>query len=374
MIVFKYFWRILWTYKITILIYFGIFGVISLLSAKQNSPAEYKEVKAEIAIIDEDQSELSRHLSKYLTEKNDLYSKLEKEDIEEQIYMGMFDAVLVIPKGFGDNPAAENIEFHKNILSSNSHKVMAEISSYMMLWEICRKEDGSMDYDLLEKSLAQKAEIKLLGTSEEMMRQNIWVKRYVNAAAYPVIGLVITIIGLGMADFNEKRVVFRNNASGYSVSRFQGQILLAQSLFGVILWICLILLGIVLSKGDLMKTLSVGYGLNLAVFIITILSFSFFINNVVKNKQALSAIGNIAALGSSFVCGVFIPLELLGGFVIRIARFLPTYYYVLANEGIYSGTANWQVNMGIQLLFAFVFILLGFYVAKVHQRAGALEL
>lgn len=370
MIVFKYFLRILWTYKISIFLYFGIFGLISIMNMKQGSPTEYREIKAEIAVLDEDGSELSRHLTAYLTANNKILPAPERKDIDEQIFMGMFDLIVIIPKGFGENPMLEKLELNKNVLSTRSHKVIQEVSGYMLLWQISRQPDGSVDYALLDQALAQKAEIELLGKAGNTFGKEEWMKRYMNASAYPIIALIIFSIGMGMADFNNRRIAFRNKCSGYTLRYFQGQMFLSQLLFGVILWTWIILLGFILSGG----LISGQYSLNLAVFITTVLSFCFFLNNVVKNKQVLSAIANIVALGSSFICGVFIPLEYLGSLVLKIARFLPAYYFVLVNEAIFNESGDWQLNMAMQLLFALVFLLLGFYVAKTRQREKALEI
>ena len=42
----------------------------------------------------------------------------------------------------------------------------------------------------------------------------------------------------------------------------------------------------------------------------------------------------MVALGSSFLCGVFIPLAFLPDWVVSFAHLLPTYYYVDANNAI----------------------------------------
>ena len=40
----------------------------------------------------------------------------------------------------------------------------------------------------------------------------------------------------------------------------------------------------------------------------------------------------MVALGSSFLCGCFVPVEYMPDYVIKIAHVLPTYYFVANNE------------------------------------------
>ena len=106
---------------------------------------------------------------------------------------------------------------------------------------------------------------------------------------------------------------------------------------------------------------------------VTTLCLAFCLNMVVQSKPALSAIANIFSLGSAFVSGAFIPQEFLGGIALKLAHFLPAYYFINANDDIYTGSGDWLSDMGMQLLFAAAFSLVGYYLAKVHQREKALE-
>ncbi len=357
--------------------YLIMFGIIGIMAAQQSSSGEmiYKEAKAEIAVIDESPSEASQHFTAYLAKNNILLPAPAKQDIDEQIYMGLYDVIIVVPEGFEKYQAASQLEIYKSTFSSKAYKALQDISSYMFLLNISRDEQGAVRYELLDGALQEEAEIQLIAGDVKKANKAESFRRAMNASLYPVIAMVIFVVGMVMSDFNHKKVAFRNKCSGKSLRTFQTQMFLGQILFGALLWFLVMGMNLLVVKGMDFSQSDMGlYGLNMAVFIMTILSFSFFLNNIIRNKHTLSAISNIFALGSAFVSGAFIPLEFLDGFVLKIAAFLPSYYFVLTNEAIFSkNQALWR-NMGIQLLFAAAFLALGYYLAKLHQRESALEM
>ncbi|CDB12497.1 putative uncharacterized protein [Eubacterium sp. CAG:192] len=99
------------------------------------------------------------------------------------------------------------------------------------------------------------------------------------------------------------------------------------------------------------------------MFSICSLTIGFFIGNITQNKNAIGGIVNVVALGSSFLCGCFVPVEYMPDYVIKIAHVLPTYYFVANNELIkgmerFNFTAikplliNGAVVLGFSILFA----------------------
>ena len=105
------------------------------------------------------------------------------------------------------------------------------------------------------------------------------------------------------------------------------------------------------------------YITNSLVFTLCALTIAFFIGNLINNKDAINGIINVVSLGSSFLCGVFVPVALLPDFILKIAHILPTYWYVNTNEIIQNMetfTFNSQIfrNILILLLFSLSFVLI----------------
>ncbi len=56
---------------------------------------------------------------------------------------------------------------------------------------------------------------------------------------------------------------------------------------------------------------------NSFVFSICALTIAILIANLVNNKNAINGIVNVVALGSSFLCGAFVPIEWLPDTVLK---------------------------------------------------------
>ncbi|MGM9532105.1 hypothetical protein [Intestinibacter sp.] len=97
----------------------------------------------------------------------------------------------------------------------------------------------------------------------------------------------------------------------------------------------------------------------------------YLTTNLVNNKNAINGIVNVVALGTSFLCGAFVPMEWLPNSVLNIAHILPSYWYIKTNEILKSiEVFNFEtlkpiiINMGIVLLFSILFIVITNIVSK----------
>lgn len=130
------------------------------------------------------------------------------------------------------------------------------------------------------------------------------------------------------------------------------------------------ILGSIVLRGKYIGEVNFGmYVANLVVFSFTILCLTFLINNVVKNKFAISAISTVLSLGTSFISGVMVPQQLLGKNVLTVAKFFPTYYYVKINDMQANSFSDVRYEIFMQLLFAAAFLLMGLYFSKAAQKA-----
>lgn len=70
------------------------------------------------------------------------------------------------------------------------------------------------------------------------------------------------------------------------------------------------------------------------------------------------------ALGMSFLCGVFVPQNMLGEQVLSASKFLPAYWYVKANDmlgGMYN--LSWDVNVYNQIIVIQMLFVVGLFAA-----------
>ena len=81
------------------------------------------------------------------------------------------------------------------------------------------------------------------------------------------------------------------------------------------------------------------------------------------------------ALGSSFLCGAFVPAEMLPDIVLKIARILPSYWFINTNNQVIQlesfQTESLQpiiINMGILIGFTLIFIIITNFISKRKRK------
>ena len=109
--------------------------------------------------------------------------------------------------------------------------------------------------------------------------------------------------------------------------------------------------------------------------VMTLVSLAYLIAMGASNQESLSGIVNSLALGMSFLCGVFVPLEVLGEGVKTAAHFLPFYWYertnlMLTEFPVLSAAqqTDFLISLGIQTAFAVAFLSVG---AALHKKKNS---
>lgn len=101
------------------------------------------------------------------------------------------------------------------------------------------------------------------------------------------------------------------------------------------------------------------------------LALSFLLGTFITKEDILTALVNVVTLGMSFLCGVFVPLDIMGKGVKTMAHFLPVYWYEISNNLLNNSAVLTQAqrqllyrNYGIQLLFAAAIFCIALVVSK----------
>ena len=161
----------------------------------------------------------------------------------------------------------------------------------------------------------------------------------------------------------------------YFPKEYNKKLLLSNGLFALCLWFFYVILSFILLGTIMFSMHGLIYMLNSFVFSLCALSIAFLIANLVSDKNAINGIVNVVALGSSFLCGAFVPMQFLPDAVLKIAHVLPSYWYIKSNELLTSiEVFNLEtlkpifINMIVILVFTVVFIVITNVVSKKKQR------
>lgn len=382
MIVFKTFFKILNKNKFIIILYtvFLIgFGGFNMQTSDTN--INFVASKPDIAIVNYDvKTGITKNLIQYIENNSNVKNlKNNKEAIDDALFYRDVNYVIYIPKNFnkdfleGKNPQI-NIKSTGDYQSSLAEMML---SRYINVANIYQKSIENED-ELISKineTLVKESEVEI--TSKLDTDSLSKATFYYNFASYSILACLVYVICLILSSFKDIKIQKRTIISGTSYKKINKQLLLSNSLFSIVLWFIYVLLSFILVGNAMFSNHGIIYLINSFIFTVCATTLAFFIGNIVSNKNAINGIVNVIALGSSFLCGAFVPMEWLPKGVLKIAHLLPSYYYISNNEMIktlevinFATIKPIILNIIMLLVFTMVFIILTNIVSKRKQKLG----
>ncbi len=380
MTVFKTFLKVLNKCKFIVILYTVIllfFGGFSLVTSEEQT--DFVASKPNILVINNDENRgITKNLIEYIennSEKVDI--KDDEEAINDALFYRDVNYVIYIPQNYRQNVLkGENPELQiKSTGDMGASYAEMLISRYVKVENIYAKEIKDED-ELIKKindTLAE--EIKIEVTSKLDSTGLTKASSYFNFANYSILAGTIYVICLILSSFWNEKIRKRTITSSMNYKKHNRILLFANSIFAVALWAFYVILGFILI-GDVMFSIQgLIYSINSLIFTICALTIAFFISTLIENKNAVNGIVNVVALGSSFLCGAFVPVEWLPDGVLKVAHLLPSYWYIQTNELMKTiETFNAEtlkpifINMGVVIIFAIIFIILSNIVSKIKRK------
>lgn len=382
MTVFKTFFRIVNKLKPTIILYTAlliIFGAVNMKTSDNN--INFVNSKPDILIINQDVNKgLTKNLIDYM-KKNSNIVKVEnnEEKINDSLFYREVSYVIYIPKDYrknvllGKNPKLDI----KKTDEYDAHLSEMMLKRYIKLQNIYNEEAGSEDelITLINDNINDDVNIKITSKVDTSKTYNI--AYYFNFASYSILAIIIYIICLVLCSFKEESISKRINISSINYKSHNNKILLASIVFSSIVWLLFVIIGVIV-VGDIMFSIRGLISIiNSFIFTFCALTLSILISSITNNKNAISGIVNVIALGSAFLCGAFVPAEYLPSSVLNFAHILPAYYYINSNDLLknidvinISSMHPIIINMIIIIMFSILFIILNNLVTRKKRKAN----
>lgn len=382
MIVFKTFLKILNKNKFIIILYtvfligFGGFN----MQTSDNS-TNFVASKPDIMIVNYDEEKgITKDLIKYITDNSNI---IELNNNEEAINDGLFyrdvNYVIYIPENYsedfmdGKNPEI-NIKSTGDYQSSFAEMLLSRYIKVANIYQKSIKNEDELTSKINE-TLSKQSEVEI--TSKLDTDSLAKATFYYNFASYSILACLVYVICLVLSSFKDIKIQKRTIISSTDYRKLNRQLLLSNSLFSIILWGVYVALSFVLIGDVMFSNQGIIYLINSFIFTMCATTIALFIGNLVSNKNAINGIVNVIALGSSFLCGAFVPMEWLPDGVLKIAHILPSYYYISSNESLKTlEVFNLETmqpiitNMIVILGFSILFIILTNIVSKRKQKIG----
>lgn len=382
MTVFKTFFRIVNKLKPTIILYTAlliIFGAVNMKTSDNN--INFVNSKPDILIINQDVNKgLTKNLIDYM-KKNSNIVKVEnnEEKINDSLFYREVSYVIYIPKDYrknvllGKNPKLDI----KKTDEYDAHLSEMMLKRYIKLQNIYNEEAGSEDelITLINDNINDDVNVKITSKVDTSKTYNI--AYYFNFASYSILAIIIYIVCLVLCSFKEESISKRINISSINYKSHNNKILLASIVFSSIVWLLFVIIGVTI-VGDIMFSIRGLISIiNSFIFTFCALTLSILISSLTNNKNTISGIVNVIALGSAFLCGAFVPAEYLPSSVLNFAHILPAYYYINSNDLLknidvinISSMHPIIINMVIIIMFSILFIILNNIVTRKKRKSN----
>ncbi len=379
MIVFKTILKILNKLKGLIILYTIMLISVTLVNQTSGNVDSFEEVKPSVIIVNNDKSKngVTNHFIKYLEnhmEVKDIDIGNE-EKIDDALFYRDVSLVVYIPDGFGDDLLDSkdvSVEYKISGDKGSSYGKML-VQNYFDSFNIYNNYyDGDELFDRLDNALNLdvNVEVKSKIDSNSLSR----MARFFNFLNYAILAGCVYSISMILASLKSENVRKRTIVSSYDYKKYNRIVLGACSIVIIGMWLLYMILALIIFKDLFISMNGLWYVINSFVFSLCSLCIGFLIGNITQNKGAISGIVNVVSLGSSFLCGCFVPFEFMPDYVIKIAHIFPTYYFVINNESLkvmdnfsLSSVSPLILNMGIVLIFGVCFVIITNYVSKKKQ-------
>ena len=350
-------------HPIYLLVYVGFLSLMGLFITSGVYPpatsAGYESAEVPFAVIDRDQSDLSRSVAAFLEERGTSVEVAdEARACQDAVATGLVDYLLIVPAGFeegylaaardgGDGPRLETVFSFQSMAAT---LVDTQVNQYL--------------------GLVRAAAVLEPDASPEALVALMW-------SAYPLTVAVVVSVGILMGAFNRTDVrrrvaVSSTSGLGLGLQKAAAGLVVALLVWAVIMGIGLVAFGysaFTLAPADLACVLAVEL-----VFVLIPLAIAFLLGQLGCGESVSNTVGNITGMVLTFLGGTWISLDLMPEAVRVVATFTPVYWLgegLRAAVGDATGSAAEGVALavGVLLLFAAAIFVTALVVGRMRATS-----
>lgn len=378
MTVFRTFLKVLNKCKMPIIIYtvmlifFGGFNIET-----SDSSMNFVASKPDVLIVNRDEEiGITKSLIEYIKKNCNIIS-ISSDKQEDALFYRDVNYIIEIPSSFrkdfltGKNP---------KILVKSTGDYQASLAEmllerYMRVANIYQSTSASEEELISSIEDTLKTEVEVEMTSKLDNNSLNKATMYYNFTNYCILAGCIYVICLILSSFKEEKIKKRTIISSMSYQEYNRKLLLSNGLFAIILWMFYVLLSFILVGNIMISIHGLVYVINSFLFTLCALTIAVLIGNILTDKNAINGLVNVIALGSSFLCGAFVPMEWLPDSVLKIAHILPSYWYIKTNELIKTvevfSKEEWVPmikNMVVLVIFSLGFVIITNIISRKKRK------
>ena len=379
--VFKAFFKILNKNKTTMIVYMVVYLALAFIlsfNGQKSDTSNFSQVCMEIGVDNQDKGKLGEALVSYLEKKNDIKDiPKEREELLDAMYYRNIQYVLIIPEDFTEKFLAGERDgvLEGTVVPGNNTAYLAGMEIDEFLQNLGMYIDGGYDPEQAAQqtldTMSKESKVEFLSVSDKEEKP---------AAAYyfnyiPYIFLCVMVVSLSnvLMIFNEKNLDARNRCSAMSFFQRNLQMILGSVgimllEYGIFMVVALIMYPNYM--GSFRGILSMG---NALAFMLVCLSIAFLVGRQAKDDAQLNMFANVVGLAFSFLGGVFVPVDLMNKGMQKVAKYVPSYWYVSSNNNIWkikslSEAGDIYRNWLVMLAFAVAVFAIALMINRLKAR------
>ena len=379
MTVFRTILKILNKLKGMLILYTVMLISITILNQTSgNNITNFEESKPDILIINKDtENKITAGFVDYISKHSEIKNidTNSEEKINDAIFYRDVNFVIYIPENFGKdllNDKNPTLEYKSSGDEYASYSQMM-VEKYIKMVNIYKDYyDENELINEVNKVVEEETVVNLKTVLDTSKLSSM--TRYFNFLNYAFLAGCVYCISMILSSLKEDNVRKRTIISSFNYKKYNRIVLLSNAIVIFFMWVLYMILSLILFKDQILNSNGVAYIINSFIFAICSLTIGFLIGNITQNKNAIGGIVNVIAIGTSFLCGCFVPFEYMPEYVLKIAHILPTYYFVSNNEMIRTiEVFNFETmkplftNGIIVIAFSLLFIFLTNYISKKKQ-------
>lgn len=369
--VFRAYFKVMRSVKVSLLLNMGIFMALAVLFSgmePKTNETMFEPTKTPIAIINRDANNpLAQGLEEFLSQVGQrVVLPDDKEALQDALFYRRVQYIAIIPEGFSeaflkaDNPQVQKVTVPGSTSSYHMDMNIDKFLNTIRFHHIYSEENSQVQLVALamdDLRTETRVDIKQFGGSGELEPGYSYFFRY---CAYALLAMVVSGISSIMIAFNRQDLFMRNRCAPLPQRKVNMQLLAGHGTFAFVCWALLMIQSFVLYGGSLIGSGLVGfYSLNTLAFTLVCVSIGFLVGDTTKNHSMQAGVVQVIALGLNFLGGVFVPQSIMSKPVLAVAKFLPSFWFVRANDlittvGAFSreNVLPIYANIGIQVGFA----------------------
>lgn len=350
------------------ILYFVIFISIAIVvsfSATDSNQTDFRTVELDIGIIDEDNSTASQGLKDYLNDMHHLVSiAYDENTLLDRLFYRDLDYILILPQGFEErlingeeNGLFETIQipgvYSSTFIDEQINTCLKTIRLY--LFGGSNLEDALAD----AASALQNAsnQVSVLHFEKEISSSTTEIYYYFKFLPYVLLSMILCGLTPILNIFWEKNLSKRISCSSTSLISQNLQLAFGSVLYCLGIWGLFILTARIVYGAELFSEAGCFSIMNSFLVMPLAIAISLMISCFAPTSNIINMLNNIISLGMSFLCGIFVPQQLLGDNILSVSRFLPLYWYIKSSDMIFGFSEEtflpetfWKYA-GIQCLF-----------------------